>query len=68
MNLSEPRKGREGGLGWAGRGLASVLFSFPLTLPIRQYKVCCARETAGRAASWDSCATARSEVARNMRK
>ncbi|XP_032288683.1 type II inositol 1,4,5-trisphosphate 5-phosphatase isoform X3 [Phoca vitulina] len=31
----------------------------------RQYKVCCVREKAGRAASWDSCATV-GNVARNM--
>ncbi|XP_017897412.1 PREDICTED: type II inositol 1,4,5-trisphosphate 5-phosphatase isoform X3 [Capra hircus] len=35
------------------------------TIASSRCKVCCARATAGRAASWDSCAAVRSEVARN---
>ena len=57
-------------VGRAGLGKTWMQASFPfaLTLSGRRCKVCCARATAGRAASWDSCATVRSVVARNTRK
>lgn len=62
--------GRAGlvGRGKVGRALATRFVQFPLTLSSRRYKVCCARETADRAASWGSSATAWNMEARNMRK
>lgn len=63
MRASSRRAGR-----WAGLGWPQVLFWFSLTIRSRRYKVCCVRETAGRAASWDSCATAPDTVARNTRE
>ena len=54
-----------------GSGRPGLLFCFlwfPLTLSSRQYKVCCVRETVGRAVSWGLCATAWNVEAKNTRK
>lgn len=53
---------------WAGWGGSILAFQFPFTLSLRQYKVCCVRETAGRVACSGWCDTGWKMTSRSMRK